>query len=88
MIESYTNSFKAELIYTGKMGNVVTISYREYVNDMARPAFYQDLRYDLGEGNDITFKSLKINIIEATNSKISFQVLDDGGLPWVPAKIN
>jgi len=53
---------------------------------MARPAFFQDLKYDLSEGNDIKFKSLKIKVLEATNSKISFQVIDDGGLPWVPSK--
>lgn len=85
LVEAYINSFKAELIYTGKMGNVITVSYREYVDNMARPAFFQDLRYDLTEGNDITFKSLKIKVLEATNSKINFQVIDDGGLPWVPA---
>lgn len=86
IIEANANSFKAELIYTGKMGNIITVSYREFVDNMARPAFYQELNYDLSEGNDISFKSLKIKVLEATNSKISFQVIDDGGLPWVPVK--
>jgi len=86
IIEAYKDSFKAELIYTGKMGNIITISYLEFFNNMSRPAFYQDLRYDLSESDNITFKSLKIKILEATNSKISFQVIDDGGLPWVPVR--
>jgi len=84
LVELHKGSFKAELIYTGKMHNIITISYREYIDHMARPAFYQELKYDLSEGNDITFKSLKIKILEANNKKIVFQVLDDDRLPWVP----
>jgi len=83
IIEAHKDSFKAELLYNGKMNDIIIVSYREYINNMARPAFFQELKYDLKEGNDITFKSLKIKVLEATNSKISFQILDDGGLPWV-----
>gem|GEM_PF-2705806 len=83
-VHSGRGSFKAELIYTGRVGEVITISYREYVDDMARPAFYQELKYDLGRENEIIFKSLRVKVIEATNKNITFQVIDDGGLPWVP----
>lgn len=84
LVPMHKGSFKAELIYTGKMNNIITICYREYIDHMARPAFYQDLRYDLSEGDEISFKSLKIKVLEATNKQITFQVLDDGSLPWVP----
>jgi len=33
IIEDPENSFNAELIYTGKMGNIITVSYREYVDN-------------------------------------------------------
>jgi len=79
IIGGYEDSFKAELIYTGKTDNIIRISYREYINDMARPAFSQELRYDLNEGNEITFKTLKMKVLEATNTKITVQVIDDGG---------
>ncbi len=77
------NSFKAELIYSGVMNNVVILSYREYVDNFARPAFYQEMKYDLKESNEIAFRTLKLKILEANNNQISFVVLDDGGLPWI-----
>ncbi len=79
-------SFKAELIYSGITKNTIHITYREFINDLARPAFYQELRYDLSESNLITFRSLRINVLEADNAGIKFQVMDDAGLPWMPIK--
>jgi hypothetical protein len=75
--------FKAELIYTGVADKTIHVTYREYNADLARPAFYQDLSYQLEESKIIAFKSLKIMIYEANNSSIRFSVLDDGGLPWI-----
>lgn len=45
------------------------------MNDMARPAFYQDLSYDLIESKIIGFKGTQIEIIEATNSEIKYMVV-------------
>ena len=80
----HDGSFKAELIYTGITGNTINISYREFANNLARPLFYHELKYDLNESDQITFRSLRIEVLEADNAKIRFQVIDDGGLPWVP----
>ena len=77
-------SFKCELLYNGISGNTIQITYREYVDEMARPAFYQNLQYDLTEKKIIAFRSLKIEVISATNSEMIFQVLEDEDLPWVP----
>ncbi|MEW5801088.1 MAG: hypothetical protein AB1847_03180 [bacterium] len=82
IIEYHEGSFKAELIYTGKMDNIIRISYREYIDNMARPAFSQELRYDLSEGNEISFQSLRMKVLEATNTKITIQVID-GELPSI-----
>jgi hypothetical protein len=76
--------FKAELIYNGISKNTIKITYREYMNELARPAFYQELNYDLDKSNLIQFKTLKIKVLHADNSLIRFIILDDGGLPWVP----
>lgn len=67
-------SFKEVFLYNGKSQNTIKIQYREYKNDFARQAFYQDLTYDLSESKTIGFKGMTIDIIEATNSKIKFIV--------------
>ena len=79
-------SFSAELIYTGMTGKTIRLTYREYTDDMARPAFFQDLTYELTDSKIIMFRTIKIKVLEATNSYISFIVEDDGGLPWMPKK--
>jgi hypothetical protein len=71
------DSFMEELIYTGRSGNTIHISYREYKKDFARPAFFQELRYDIGQSTTIVFKQYKLKIIEATNEYIKFIVLVD-----------
>lgn len=67
-------AFKQELIYNGKSGSTIRLSYREYKDDFARPAFFQDLSYDLSEEKIIGFKGMKIEVNEATNSLIRFIV--------------
>lgn len=67
-------SFREELTYMGKTKDTIKLSYREYMDNLARPAFTQDLMYDLAESKTISFKSMNIDIIEATNSSIKFIV--------------
>lgn len=67
--------FKQDFIYNGKVGNAIKFTYREYANDLARPAFTQDLQYDMTESNIIGFRGLRIEIISATNIKIKYKVL-------------
>ncbi len=67
-------TMKHELIYNGKSQDTIRLHYREFNEDMARPAFYQDLTYDLSESKSIAFKKMKIEVIEATNSHIKFIV--------------
>jgi len=57
------DNFKAELIYNGISRNTIKISYREFIKDMARPAFYQELNYDLDQSNLIQFRTLKIKVL-------------------------
>lgn len=68
--------FKQEFVFNGKANNVLKFMYREYVNDMARPAFTQELQYDLTEGNTIGFKGLRIEVIDASNTSITYKVLN------------
>lgn len=67
-----------ELIYGGTDGKSLTITYREYTKkDLARPAFYQNLVYQLGQSK-IRFKDNVVEVHEATNEKIVYTVISDG----------
>jgi hypothetical protein len=67
-------SFKQELIYNGKFQNTIKLTYHEFKDDFARPAFNQELTYNLSEGKIIEFRAMKVEILEATNSGIKFIV--------------
>jgi hypothetical protein len=68
-------SFRKELIYNGRTGNAVKFVYREQTSDVLRAPFSQDVQLDLSEGQTIAFKGVRIEIIEATNTKIRYRVL-------------
>lgn len=68
------NCFKQEFIFNGKVGTNLKFIYREYINDMARPAFNQELQYDLNESNIVGFKGLRLEIINATNTNIEYKI--------------
>ena len=66
---------KYELIYQGINGSVVNISYREYSQDLARPAYQQDLNYTLESGDtQINFRDTRITIHSANNNQITYTV--------------
>jgi hypothetical protein len=69
------NNFQQTLIYMGKEGNTIKMSYREFLNDLARPAFTTDVSYDLDESHDITYKNAQITIISAASANITYKVL-------------
>lgn len=74
-----------ELIYTGHEGQAIHALYREYARSsetsgiLARPAFYQEVVYDLESGATIVFRSYRIQVIEFNNEAIRFVVLSDEG---------
>ena len=68
-------SFKKELVYAGISHNVVSILYREFTNDMARPAFSQDIKYDLSESKTVGYRGSRFEIIKATNQGLTYRTL-------------
>jgi hypothetical protein len=67
---------KTELLYQGYSGKTVKLSYREYMNDFARPAFFQDVTYDVPEfPTTITFRTVRIKLLSADNNGLRYQVL-------------
>lgn len=68
-------SFKKELVYSGISQNTITILYREYQENIARPAFSQELRYDLSQGKTIGYKGARFEVLKATNTDIKYKVI-------------
>lgn len=71
------DSFQQTLIYSGKLGNKIKIGYREFSNNQARPAFNNDVEYDLSESGVIGYKGARLEIIEATNESIKYRVIQN-----------
>jgi hypothetical protein len=75
VVDHTAPAFQQELVYNGRAGSVVKFLYREFISEAARPAFSQDVQYDLNEGKTIGFKSARVEIIDATNTSITYRVL-------------
>ncbi|MDP2111741.1 MAG: hypothetical protein Q8N48_06930 [Thiobacillus sp.] len=69
------DSFKRELIYSGLSQNTISISYREFIDNIARPAFSQELKYDLSQGTTIGYKGARFEVVKATNTELVYRVL-------------
>ncbi len=74
-IDKSKPGFWQELIYNGKSGDSVKFLYREFTNEVARPAFDQVVEYDLKDGTTIGFKGARLDILAATNTNISYKVI-------------
>lgn len=69
------DSFQQTLIYSGKIGNKVNVAYREFSNSLARPAFNNNVEYDISESKIVGYKGAQFEIIEATNQHIKFRLI-------------
>ena len=67
-----------ELVYGGTTGDSIQVLYREYTpDDMARPAFSQQLVYSLASKH-IRFRDIQIDVMVADNERIAYTVVADG----------
>lgn len=69
------STFQQTLIYSGKVGSTLNISYREFNGSLARPAYSNDVVYDLADSNIIGYQGAKLEVIEATNQQITYKVI-------------
>ncbi len=72
-----THIFHQELIYTGISSDTIYITYREYSSNMARPAFFLELKYDINISKLIVFRNYRLKILVADNEHISFKIIQD-----------
>ncbi|RKV86050.1 MAG: hypothetical protein D8H97_01920 [Neisseria sp.] len=75
------NGFQQNLLYSGKVGNRIKLSYREFQNNMARQAFSNDVEYDLSESDQVGYKGALLEIINATNQSITYKVIRNFNTP-------
>lgn len=67
--------FRRELVYTGSAQSTLTLLYREFYKDMARPAFSQELKYDIARDQVIGYKGARIEVINSGNTSITYRVI-------------
>lgn len=67
--------YRQELIYNGRAGDNLKFLYREFSGDMMRPPFSQDIQYDINESNIIGFRGVRIEVLEASNTNITYRVI-------------
>lgn len=67
-----------EIVFNGIDGQAMRFQYREYTaNDMARPAFFQELSYPLGT-RTLRFREMVINVAAIDAQQIRYTVASDG----------
>lgn len=70
-----SDSFRRELVYNGRSGQTIKLLYREFTQEMIRPAFTQEVTYDLKAGDIVGFKGSRFKVNNADNTKIQYVVL-------------
>lgn len=75
VVDRTQQNFRQELIYAGRVGDQIKVTYREFNNDLVRPGFAQEAQYELGADRIIGFKGVRIEVISADNTKIKYKVL-------------
>lgn len=68
-------SFQQTLIYSGRVGNKINVGYREFSNNAARPAFNNDVEYDLATSSVIGYKGAQLEVIKADNNSITYRLI-------------
>ena len=71
------NAFQQTLIYSGRVGDKIKLSYREFSGNLARGAFSNEAEYDLSKSNEIAYKGARIKVLNADNQSIRYVVLSN-----------
>lgn len=72
---------KWELVYGGLVDNKINITYREYYIDrqgtFIKDGFTQHVEYDLSISDIIQYKDIKLQVVTANNTSITFVPIND-----------
>ena len=67
--------FQRELVYSGMSQSSLSLLYREFLEERARPAFSQELKYDFTPGTVIGYKGARFEILNAGNTSVTYRVV-------------
>lgn len=70
-------NFIQEIIYNGRIGDYLKFIYREFSYNLARPAFTQEVQYDMSKSRVVGFKSLRLDIVKASNTEITYRLINN-----------
>lgn len=70
-------NFRRVLLYAGRRGSRIGLLYLEFGGDLANPDHSEDLSFDLADGNVITVRGARFEVIDATSWGITFKRLSD-----------
>ena len=72
----YKKGHRIELIYQGISNRSVKMTYREYKDDFAQPASQKEIASELDPNRSIVidFKGAEIDVMQATDSKITYRI--------------
>ena len=73
-----TSRYSKDLIYDGLAGNIIKITYEETANGYTTPGSQREFQYDLSKSKIITWGDMKIEVLDANNERIRYQVLEVG----------
>lgn len=73
-VEGSTNLVQ-DLVYDGRSGDVVNLTYREFTTDVARPSFAQGLQVDMGRTKRLKYRTLELEIVDANDLEITYKVV-------------
>lgn len=68
--------FHVDALYQGLAKGVIKISFREFKGGLARPAFTQDVNYELeADGTGlVAFRNIRIKVLKATGTELRYIV--------------
>jgi hypothetical protein len=72
-----SKGYRRELIYQGRDGDNLKLFFREFTDDFRRPAYDQEVQYDLSKSSFVQFKGLTIAVEEANNEYLIYTI--EGG---------
>jgi hypothetical protein len=80
--DSERPNFRHELIYNGRSGDTINLIYREYFGERMSAQLIQGIQYNLKNGTTFGFRGARIEVIEATDTRIKYRVI--AGFPDAP----
>ena len=66
-------NLQKELVYSGLSQSTITVRYREYWKGVSRPDYFQEVKYDLSQGKAIGFRESRFEILDASNTAITYR---------------